>query len=72
MNDRRSKLLALPLLLVASLLFAGYIGNILMGTLAIQHGVNVPYFPDLWEFLMLFGASIGFIVFILLNEEKAS
>ena len=69
MGDQRSKLRARPLLLISTLLFAGYVCNILLGMLAIQHAVEVPYLDDLWEFLMLFGSAIGFVVFILLNES---
>ena len=69
MGDQRSKLRARPLLLVSTLLFIGYVCNILLGMLAIQHAVEVTYLDDLWEFLMLFGSAIGFVVFILLNES---
>ena len=69
MGDQRSTLRARPVLLVSTLLFAGYVINILLGMMAIQHAVDVPYLADLWEFLMLFGSAIGFVVFILLNES---
>lgn len=69
MGASRSKLRARPLLLVSTLLFIGYVGNILLGVVAIQHAAEVPYLDDLWEFLMLFGSAIGFVVFILLNES---
>ena len=72
MGDQRSKLRARPLLLVSTLLFIGYVINILLGMMAIQHAVEVPYLADLWEFLMLFGSVIGFVVFILLNESDDS
>lgn len=69
MAGKHSKLRALPLLVLSTLLFIGYVSNILLGMLAIQYAVAVPYLVDLWEFLMLFGAAAGFIIFILLNEK---
>lgn len=69
MGDQRSKLRARPLVLVSTLLFIGYVCNILLGMLVIQYSVEVPYLDDLWEFLMLFGSAIGFVVFVLLNES---
>ena len=69
MGDQRSKIKARPLLLVSTLLFIGYVINILLGMMAIQHAVEVSYLDDLSEFLMLFGSAIGFVIFILLNES---
>ena len=72
MSDKRSKLRAIPLVLVSTLLFIGYVSNILLGKMAIQNAMAVPYLGDLWEFLMLFGSVAGFIVFVLLNESRDS
>ncbi|MEH6577214.1 MAG: hypothetical protein V7731_09055 [Amphritea sp.] len=72
MSDKRSKLRAIPLLLVSTLVFIGYLSNILLGKMAMQNAMAVPYLSDLSEFLMLFGSVAGFIVFVLLNESSDS
>ncbi|MDO6565163.1 hypothetical protein Q4488_17435 [Amphritea sp. 1_MG-2023] len=60
-----------PLLYVSTFLFAGFVINVLLGMMAIQHAIDVPYLADIWEFLMLFGSAVGFVVFMLLNETDA-
>jgi len=67
-----SNLKARPLLLLSVLLFMGYLGNILLSLLSLQYGVAVLYLDNVWEFVMLFGAAAGSILFVLLNESTDS
>lgn len=71
MGATRAEIKAMPLLVVSALLFAAYISNVLLGMMALQHGANVPYLADVWEFLLLFGGASTGVVFILLNEKPA-
>lgn len=71
MNATRTEIRAKPLILVSALLFAAFISNVLLGMMALQHGADVPYLSDVWEFLLLFAGASSGVVFILLNEQPA-
>ena len=53
-------------LLIASLLFAGFVADVLMGALA---GGSV--LSDVQQMILLFAASIAFVVAILRREAEA-
>ncbi len=72
MVKKRSKFKALPLFLASALLLLSFLGNILLGMLAQQQGMALFYLGPVWEFLMLFGAAAGFVLFALLNESPSS
>lgn len=71
-DKKRPPIKARALMLFSALLFAGYVGNILLSMLALHYGVDVFHLDNVWEFLMLFGGAAGSIMFVLLNESHDS
>ncbi|WP_176445055.1 hypothetical protein [Maliponia aquimaris] len=53
-------------LLISALLFAGFVGDVVLGALT-----GKPVLSDVQSMLMLFGASIAFVVAILRRERLA-
>lgn len=71
-GTQHSEIKARALLLLSALLFTGYLGNIVMGVLNLHFKTELFHLGNVWEFLMLFGAAAGFIIFVLLNESHDS